>query len=98
MNTFDYESLNNIVAKIELYKKEEILNVEAIESTLALIHDSMKMPLAKKLEDIEFELLNKLRLLIKNHENDDEVLTNTLTSYAESLRRSKAIIENINKG
>lgn len=92
----DIEKMEQCIKKLEMYTHNESINVTNIANKYKEISTYYNSNNQSKLEDITFELSEKLLTIKKNHDLDINKLNKYLTSYIETATQNAKIFDRIN--
>ncbi len=98
MNSLMYiEELEKSIEKIKLYKKEEDLNIDSINERIGAIKYNYTSKNIDGLKTLERDLIAKLKIINKIHENNIYVLEKNKEIYQNNVEVVKTTFENLEK-
>ncbi len=98
MAIIDVEQIEKNKQKIEMYSKEEQITIDSINQVLKKINTSFNENNLTKLEDIQIELVNKLKIISKIHSNDIMILYKNIDKYIYLSNKFAKSFDNISGG
>ena len=91
------EELEKSIEKIKLYKKEEDLNIDSINERIGAIKYNYTSKNIDGLKTLERDLIAKLKIINKIHENNIYVLEKNKEIYQNNVEVVKTTFENLEK-
>ncbi len=91
----DTEQMDMIFNKIKMYKKEEELNFEEIIEKIKDINAQYKTQNATLLNNIEFDMNKKMKLIDQIHESYIAIVSNKIKTYIETSTKVSRELQNL---
>ena len=89
------EQLGKINEKLKLYVRDEELEFSDIRRTLNDINYNYDTDNTKKIEELELELINKLKIINKNHNTDIFIIESNINTYKELNKNTEKIFKDL---
>ena len=89
------EEVNSCLDKFKLYKEQEQLFVEDVINCLDSIKNSYHSNNGNKMENINLEIINKLKAISRVHNNNVIVIEKSVEKYKNADVVAKNIFDNI---
>ena len=97
-NMIDIESITKTKLKIEMYIREESIQIDSINSQFKNILSTMDLSSNSTLDGLQTEMSNKFKIIKRVHSNDEAVLIKNALKYEETADQVSRTFENIYKG
>ena len=94
-NFLDEEQIKKVIEKLELDTKEEKINYDSIKTILNSINSHYKTNNTTKLDNIAFLLDNKLKKILKIHDDNILVLRKNLDTYMTTSDKISKLFDDI---
>lgn len=94
-NFLDEEQIKKVIEKLELDTKEEKINYDSIKTILNSINSHYKTNNTTKLDNIAFLLNNKLKTILKIHDDNILVLRKNLDTYMTTSDKISKLFDDI---
>ena len=94
-SVIDEISINNIIEKLKMYRRLESLNYNKIKLSMKNLNINYNTSNTKRLNDITFEIDNKLKIIDKNHNGNIDIISKKLSNYIESSKKTEKIFADI---
>ena len=94
-SNINIEQLGKINEKLKLYIKDEELEIADIKSILNSINYNYDTDNAKKIEEVQLELTNKLKIINKNHNTDIFIIEKNIDLYKEINKNTEKIFKDL---
>ena len=94
-NNMNIEQLGKINEKIKIYTIDEELEFSNIKSILDIINCNYHTDNKIKLEEIELELMNKLKKINKNHNTNILIIGKNINKYKEINQSTEKIFKDL---
>ena len=88
--------LNNLLEKINMYNKEEIIIFNNINKQLKIIKSYYETENKNKLEDIELQMKDKFKTITNIYNSKIKTITNTIADYQNTVKIVENIFKHIN--
>ena len=92
------DAMSISVQKIDMYRKEESLNFEELKNQLEYIHSCYKTDNNNILEEKNMELIGKMKIISKIHNNNIYVLNTKIQQHLELEAKNKELLGNSQGG
>ena len=94
-NVMKIEEINSCLDKFNLYKEQEELFIEDVINCFDSIKTGYRSNNSNKIENINLELLNKLKVISNIHYNNVTVIEKSIEKYRNADVVAKNLFENI---
>ena len=94
-NVMKVEEINSCLDKFNLYKEQEELFIEDVINCFDSIKNGYRSNNSNKIENINLELLNKLKVISNIHNNNVTVIEKSIEKYRNADVVAKNLFENI---
>lgn len=94
-NFLDEEQIKITIEKLELDTKEEKINYDNIKNSLDSLNSHYKTNNTTKLDNIAFSLDNKLKTILKIHDDNIIVLRKNLDTYMTTSDKISKLFDDI---
>lgn len=94
-NVMKIEEINSCLDKFNLYKEQEELFIEDVINCFDSIKTGYRSNNSNKIENINLELLNKLKVISNIHNNNVTVIEKSIEKYRNADVVAKNLFENI---
>lgn len=94
-SNMNVEQLGKINEKLKLYIRDEEIDFSNIKSILESINYNYDTGNVVKLEELEVELINKLKKINKNHNTDMLVIEKNINKYKELNQNTEKIFNDL---
>lgn len=94
-NIMKIEEVNSCLDKFKLYKEQEQLFIEDMINCLNSIKNSYQSNNSKKVDNLNLELINKLKVISNIHTNNVIVIEKSIDKYRVAEATAKKIFEDI---
>ena len=89
------EQLGKVNERIKIYATDEELQFSSIKSVLNNINYNYDTDNTIKLEELDEELINKLKKINKNHNTDMLIIDKNINKYKELNKNTEKIFKNL---
>lgn len=90
----DTDQMSILLNKIQMYKKEEDIIIESINKTITNLIYNYKTSNTEGINKIQTEIINKLKIITKIHNNYITFINQNIENYKETERKVLNILEN----
>ena len=94
-SNMNIEQLGKVNERIKIYATDEELQFSSIKSVLNNINYNYDTDNTIKLEELEEELINKLKKINKNHNTDMLIIDKNINKYKELNQNTEKIFKNL---
>lgn len=94
-SNMNIEQLGKVNERIKIYATDEELQFSSIKSVLNNINYNYDTENTIKLEELEEELINKLKKINKNHNTDMLIIDKNINKYKELKQNTEKIFKNL---
>lgn len=94
-NVMKIEEINSCLDKFKLYKEQEQLFIEDVTKCLDSLKNSYYSNNSKRIENINLEIINKLKVISNVHNNNVTVIEKNIDKYRRADILAKSLFENI---
>ena len=94
-NVMRVEEVNSCLDKFKLYKEQEQLFIEDVINCLESIKISYHSDNGNKIENINLEIINKLKVISSVHNNNVTVIEKSIEKYRNADILANSFFENI---
>ena len=94
-SNMNIEQLGKVNERIKIYTTDEELQFSSIKSVLNNINYNYDTNNTIKLEELEEELINKLKKINKNHNTDMFIIDKNINKYKELNQNTEKIFKNL---
>ena len=94
-SNMNIEQLEKVNERIKIHATEEELQFSSIKSVLNNINYNYDTDNTIKLEELDEELINKLKKINKNHNLDMLIIDNNINKYKELKKKKKKIFKKL---
>ncbi|MBR1376444.1 MAG: hypothetical protein IJ565_01385 [Bacilli bacterium] len=95
MAQINRSNLESLIQKLNMYKEEESINFESINSELSILNSYYKTKNSSNLENIKTEISNKNNTINTNNNNNINVFNNIIMKYISTARDVANDFDNI---
>lgn len=94
-SNMNIEQLGKVNERIKIYTTDEELQFSSIKSVLNNINYNYDTDNTIKLEELEEELINKLKKINKNHNTDMLIIDKNINKYKELNQNTEKIFKKL---
>ena len=94
-NVMKIEEINSCLDKFKLYKEQEQLFIEDVTKCLDSLKNSYYSNNSKRIENINLEIFNKLKVISSVHNNNVTVIEKSVAKYRRADVSTMSLFENI---
>ena len=94
-NNINIEQLGKVNERVKIYTTDEELQFSSIKSVLNNINYNYDTDNTIKLEELDEELINKLKKINKNHNLDMLIIDKNINKYKELNQNTEKIFKNL---
>ena len=94
-SNMNIEQLGKVNERIKIYATDEELQFSSIKSVLNNINYNYDTDNTIKLEELDEELINKLKKINKNHNIDMLIIDKNINKYKELNQNTEKIFKNL---
>lgn len=94
-SNMNIEQLGKVNERIKIYTTDEELQFSSIKSVLNNINYNYDTDNTIKLEELDEELINKLKKINKNHNLDMLIIDKNINKYKELNQNTEKIFKNL---
>ena len=94
-SNINIEQLGKVNERIKIYTTDEELQFSSIKSVLNNINYNYDTDNTIKLEELDEELINKLKKINKNHNLDMLIIDKNINKYKELNQNTEKIFKNL---
>jgi len=94
-SNMNIEQLGKVNERIKIYATDEELQFSSIKSVLNNINYNYDTDNTIKLEELDEELINKLKKINKNHNLDMLIIDKNINKYKELNQNTEKIFKNL---
>jgi len=94
-SNMNIEQLGKVNERIKIYATDEELQFSSIKSVLNNINYNYDTDNTIKLEELDEELINKLKKINKNHNTDMLIIDKNINKYKELNQNTEKIFKNL---
>lgn len=92
-NIINYEELDIIIKKVEMYLREENIILTELQKTFEEILFFYKSNNSNKINEIQEELDHKFPIIQKNHQTSITFLKDKINTYKQTIKKNEVTLK-----